>query len=102
MSASHICLPLHLVGHDSYTVSYMGWDGVKNGRLLALAAGGGFEVLITTDRNLEYQQNLVNLPLAVVVSGGSDRTSCPTWSRSSPCSICGSRHPQPCTIAHVQ
>ena len=45
----------------------MGWDGVKNGRLLALAAGAGFEVLITTDRNLEYQQNPINLPVAVVV-----------------------------------
>src|SRR4051812_32358418 len=65
------CIPhplrAHLVGHDCFTVAYMGWDGVKNGRLLALASGAGFEALITTDRNLEYQQNPVNLPVAVVV-----------------------------------
>ena len=44
----------------------MGWSGVKNGRLLVLAANE-FDALITVDKNLPYQQNLATLPIAVVV-----------------------------------
>lgn len=44
----------------------MGWGGVKNGALLALAAQG-FDAFITVDKNLQYQQNLRALPLAVIV-----------------------------------
>ncbi len=43
-----------------------GWSGIKNGKLLALAAGR-FDALATVDKNLAYQQNIRNLPLAVVV-----------------------------------
>jgi|SRR5881394_307614 predicted nuclease of predicted toxin-antitoxin system len=57
----------HLIGHDAFTVSFMGWSGISNGRLLALAAAEQFDALVTTDRNLEHQQNLTTLPLAVVV-----------------------------------
>ena len=56
-----------IVGHDVYTVGYMGWLGVKNGSLLARAAADRFDVLVTTDRGLEHQQNLAALPLAVVL-----------------------------------
>jgi putative NIF3 family GTP cyclohydrolase 1 type 2 len=48
------------------TVVEMGWGGVKNGALLALAAQG-FDAFITVDKNLQYQQNLRALPLAVIV-----------------------------------
>ena len=41
--------------------------GTKNGQLLALAGAGGFDALITGDRNIEFQQNLATLPVAVVV-----------------------------------
>lgn len=44
----------------------MGWGGVKNGALLALAAKD-FDAFITVDKNLPYQQNLATLPVAVVV-----------------------------------
>jgi hypothetical protein len=58
----------HLVtGHDVFTVQYMGWKGTRNGRLLALASAGGFDALITGDGNIEFQQNLSALPVAVVV-----------------------------------
>ena len=48
------------------TVSQMGWSGTKNGRLLALAEKE-FDVFITVDRNLSFEQNLSKLDIAVVV-----------------------------------
>jgi hypothetical protein len=56
-----------LPGHDAYTVQYMRWGGVKNGRLLAQAATAGFDVLVTTDKSIPHQQNIRQLPLAIVV-----------------------------------
>ena len=44
----------------------MGWSGVKNGKLLTLAAGD-FDAFVTVEKNLPYQQNLTTLPIAVVV-----------------------------------
>lgn len=55
-----------LPGHEVKTVQEMGWDGIKNGRLLALAERD-FQVFITGDRNLSFQQNVPSLALAVVV-----------------------------------
>jgi predicted nuclease of predicted toxin-antitoxin system len=54
-------------GHDARTVSEMGWSGKKNGELLALMASQGFEVLVTTDSNLRYQQNISASGVAVIV-----------------------------------
>jgi hypothetical protein len=45
----------------------MGWAGVKNGALLALAASQAFEAMITTDKGMPHQQNPAALPLAVVI-----------------------------------
>lgn len=55
-----------LPAHTVKTAVEMGWSGVKNGALLALAAAE-FEAFITVDRNLPYQQNVAVLPIAVVV-----------------------------------
>lgn len=55
-----------LPGHEVKTVHEMGWDGIKNGRLLALAERD-FQVFITGDRNLSFQQNVTHLSIAVVV-----------------------------------
>ena len=52
--------------HDVRTVGEIGWFGVKNGKLLALAAVD-FDAFVTVDKNLPYQQNLTTLPIAVVV-----------------------------------
>src|SRR3712207_1585290 len=57
----------HLVGHDVRTIREMGWAGKKNGELLALMAADGFEVLLTVDQNLRYQQNPTAVGVAVVV-----------------------------------
>ena len=55
-----------LSGHEVKTVQEMGWNGIKNGRLLALAQAD-FEVFIIADRNLSFQQNIANFSIAVVV-----------------------------------
>jgi hypothetical protein len=48
------------------TVVEMGWSGIKNGDLLALAVSD-FDAFITVDKNLPYQQNVSTLPISVVV-----------------------------------
>jgi len=55
-----------LAQHEIRTVVEMGWAGRKNGELLFLAAAD-FDVFITVDKNLPYQQNEATLPIAVVV-----------------------------------
>jgi predicted nuclease of predicted toxin-antitoxin system len=52
--------------HDVRYVREMSWSGLKNGEVLRRAAAS-FDVLLTADQNLEYQQNLDRLPIAVVV-----------------------------------
>jgi PIN like domain len=53
--------------HEVVTVAYMGWAGLKNGELLAVAERAGIEVLLTGDKTLRYEQNLSKRRLAVVV-----------------------------------
>jgi predicted nuclease of predicted toxin-antitoxin system len=55
-----------LPSHSVSTVVTEGWSGIKNGKLLALA-GERFDVFVTVDKNLPYQQNTAGLPVAVVV-----------------------------------
>jgi hypothetical protein len=59
-------LRARLLGHDVATVVGCGWSGVRNGKLLALAATR-FDAFLTADQNLEYQQNVSALPIAVFV-----------------------------------
>ena len=65
------CLPtdlrLFIPGHDVETVEYCGWKGVKNGKLLTIAAADGFEALITSDAGIENQQNPATLAMAVII-----------------------------------
>jgi len=57
----------HFVSHDVSTAYELGWSRLKNGELLAAAESSGFEVFVTTDTNLAYQQNLSNRKIAIVV-----------------------------------
>lgn len=65
------CVPHRLSNlfkdHETTTVARVGFKGLKNGRLLQAAADSGFEVLVSVDQNLAYQQNLGNLPIAVMI-----------------------------------
>jgi hypothetical protein len=45
----------------------MGWELLTNGKLLQTAASARFDVFLTIDKNLKFQQNLATLPIAVVV-----------------------------------
>ncbi|WP_295390721.1 DUF5615 family PIN-like protein [uncultured Thiodictyon sp.] len=56
----------YLPNHSVKTVVEMGWGGITNGKLLALAAGQ-FDCFLTADKNLPYQQNPATLPLSLVV-----------------------------------
>lgn len=55
-----------IAGHDVKTVHQMGWATIKNGELLDLAEKD-FEVFVTVDRNLSFQQNLPRYNVAVIV-----------------------------------
>jgi hypothetical protein len=59
--------PIHKVlgAHDCQSVQRCGWTGVKNGKLLTLAEGM-FDLFITSDQSLRYQQNLQNRRIAVL------------------------------------
>ena len=94
------CLPRDLKksleGHDATTVPEAGWASKDNGDLLALASTD-YDVFVTVDRNLTFQQNIANLKIAVIVlvargnrlvdffAGGAVaitapcRTSAPEW-----------------------
>ena len=64
------CLPKKLIHelteHQVMTVPQRGWNGVKNGKLMKLAEAE-FDVFITVDRNLSFQQNIPTFDIAVVV-----------------------------------
>ena len=59
-------LSRELAPHEVKTARQMGWTALKNGELLALAAAQ-FDGFVTVDRNLSFQQDIVSLPIAVVV-----------------------------------
>ena len=57
----------HLPNHRVETAYERGWSDLRNGALLDRAEAEGFELLVTTDQSLRYQQNLAGRPLAVLV-----------------------------------
>jgi hypothetical protein len=63
-------LARYLIDHHAVTEARArGWEQLENGDLLTVAEAAGFEVLVTTNKNLPYQQNLAGRKLAVVVLG---------------------------------
>ncbi len=65
--------PLHklLTGHTCQTAQQQGWGGMKNGDLLKQAEGV-FEVFLTADQNLRYQQNLSGRKIAILELSTND------------------------------
>jgi len=60
------------IDHETWTVRDKGWLSKKNGELLKLMIDDGFELFVTADQNLQYQQKLEKLPLTIAVLRGSD------------------------------
>jgi hypothetical protein len=56
-----------LTHHEIITAYECGWSKLKNGELLNAAEKAGFELLVTTDSNLKYQQNLKSRRIAIIV-----------------------------------
>ena len=55
-----------MAGHEVRLASEQGWDRLQNGDLLHAAEVAGFDLLLTTDKNMPYQQNLAGRKIAVV------------------------------------
>jgi hypothetical protein len=60
-----------LSGHDVTEAIERGWDRISNGELLTVAEAAGFDVLLTTDKGIRYQQNLTGRKITIVVLGNS-------------------------------
>lgn len=58
-----------LVGHEVAFARRIGWHELKNGELLRQAEDAGYELLLTSDKNISYQQNLSGRRIAIVVLG---------------------------------
>ena len=64
-------LTASLRGHEVTEARELGWERISNGELLKLADGAGFDLLLTTDKNVRYQQNLAGRRVSIVVLGNS-------------------------------
>ncbi len=62
----------YLVGHSAVTAAEMDWTRLVNGQLLGAAEEAGFEVMLTADQSIVYQQNLKGRKLALVVMDTND------------------------------
>src|SRR5271169_5102496 len=60
-----------LTGHTVKKTKDLGWDTLSNGELLTAAEKAAFEIFLTTDKNIRYQQNLADRIIAIVVLGNS-------------------------------
>ena len=65
--ATPVPIRAFLTDHVVSTAAHEGWDRLQNGNLLDVAEGAGFNILLTTDKNMRYQQNFVHRKIAIVV-----------------------------------
>lgn len=66
-----------LSSHQVETVEDRGWARISNGELLQAAEAAGFEVVVTADQNIVYQQTLEGREIALVVLGSNILADCP-------------------------
>ena len=65
-------LAAFLIGHEMAMCPRLGWARLGNGELLTAAEAAGFELMISADQNLKYQQNLTKRRIALIVLGSND------------------------------
>ena len=64
-------LKSHLKDFEVYTVVEMRWSGVKNGELMSLCVDHQFDIILTIDKNIMFQQNIEKYPITIVVFNSS-------------------------------
>jgi len=57
----------HLTDFQVYTITELGWSGIKNGKLMTLCVENNFDILLTIDKNLRFQQNLDKYFLTIAI-----------------------------------
>jgi hypothetical protein len=67
--ATPVPIRRYLEPHTVRTAAGQGWDQLTNGDLLNAAEAAGFDLLLTTDKNMRYQQNLAGRKIAIIVLG---------------------------------
>ncbi|MSV28835.1 MAG: hypothetical protein EXQ52_08820 [Bryobacterales bacterium] len=67
--ATPVPIRAYLEGHTVRTAAQQSWERLKNGDLLTAAEEAGFDILLTTDKNMRYQQNLSGRKIAILVLG---------------------------------
>jgi hypothetical protein len=67
--ATPVPIRRYLDRHSVRTAAQQGWDRLTNGDLLTAAEEAGFDLLLTTDKNMRYQRNLAGCRIAIVVLG---------------------------------
>ena len=67
--ATPVPIRFFLESHTVSTAAHEGWERLQNGELLNAAEAAGFDVLVTTDKNMRYQQNLAGRKIAIIVLG---------------------------------
>ena len=63
-----------LPGHVVFTVTYMGWIGIENGDLLALAGANGFDAMLTMDSGIPHHHDVAALPCSLVLISAHSNT----------------------------
>ena len=61
----------HLLSHTIQLAEDLGWDLISNGDLLSAAEAAGFDLMVTADQNIQYQQNLSGRRISLVVLGSN-------------------------------
>lgn len=62
------------IDHEIYTIREKAWNGKKNGELMSLLVAAQFQILMTFDKNLPFQQNFNKYPITVLVLEAEDNT----------------------------
>jgi hypothetical protein len=104
----------HCLGdHEVVTAVYAGFGGLKNGELLAAVEAAGFDILVTADKTLQYEQNMEGRTLAIVSLSANDwqiiephvhkilaavEASCPGSFITVECGTFSRRNPRPPTL----
>jgi hypothetical protein len=64
-------LRLHLIDYQVQTADDEGWGQISNGELISCAEEAGYQILLTCDQNIQYQQNMANRKISMVVLGSN-------------------------------